>query len=41
MSSALNTGDVPSFADIDSNGDGKVSPDEFAAHQAQHRQQRM
>ena len=32
---------APSFADIDMNGDGKVSPQEFSAHQAQHRQQGM
>jgi len=30
---------APTFEDIDTNGDGSVSADEFAAHQAEHRQQ--
>jgi len=33
-------GNAPSFTDIDANGDGAISPDEFNAHQAQRRQQR-
>ena len=35
-----NVGNAPSFTDIDVNGDGAISPDEFNAHQAQRRQQR-
>lgn len=32
---------APSFAEIDTDGDGRVNSQEFAAHQAQHRQQGM
>jgi hypothetical protein len=27
---------MPEFSDIDSDGDGSISPDEFATHQASH-----
>ena len=36
-----NLATAPTFATIDSNGDGRVDPQEFAAAQAQHRQQAM
>lgn len=32
---------APPFSAIDSDSDGKVSPDEFSRHQAQHRRQMM
>ncbi len=32
---------APSFADIDTDGDNRIDQQEFAAHQAQHRQQGM
>jgi hypothetical protein len=35
-----NLGNAPSFADIDTNGDKEISPEEFTAHQIQRRQQR-
>ena len=31
-----NMGNMPSFADTDADGNGTVSKDEFAAHQASH-----
>ena len=36
----MRQGNPPSFNDIDTNGDGAISPDEFNAHRAQRRQQR-
>jgi len=35
-----NLDNAPSFADIDANGDGGISAEEFTAHQSQRRQQR-
>jgi hypothetical protein len=35
-----NLGKAPSFTDIDANGNGEISAEEFAAHQSQRRQQR-
>ncbi len=35
-----NVGKAASFAEIDANNDGKIDPEEFAAHQMQDRQQR-
>ena len=32
---------APTFEDVDSDGNGKVTPEEFSAHQAEHRKQRM
>ena len=32
-----NAASAPAFEDVDSNGDGKVTQKEFAAHQASHR----
>ena len=36
-----NIGNMAVFGDIDANRDGFISPDEFSAHQAQHRRQMM
>ncbi len=36
----INLGNAPSFADIDTNRNGKISAEEFTAHLIQHRQQR-
>ncbi|WP_353049833.1 EF-hand domain-containing protein [Sulfurovum zhangzhouensis] len=32
-----NAGNAPSFADIDTNSDGKITTEEFQAHQQQNR----
>jgi len=34
-----NLGSMPSFGDIDTDGNGVISPDEFAGHQLRHRSQ--
>ena len=36
-----NLGRAPSFQELDADGNGEVTPEEFAAHQARHRQQNM
>jgi hypothetical protein len=36
-----NLANAPSFEVVDLNGDGQITPDEFSAGQAQHRQQGM
>lgn len=32
----VNAGDAPGFSGIDTNADGEISEEEFAAHQAEH-----